>query len=216
MDPFRLCLAFGPITVYLLLLGALNLARRSFVVSGGRDGAALGLAISGLVMVGPVALFVPEAAALQFRSYVWGLLAAFYGLSLVLVLLAMRPRLVIYNIKAEQLRPILAELVERIDGEARWAGDSLILPGLGIQLYLDQWRGMRNMSLVSAGPNQDYAGWHRLERELVGALSQVDVGRNPRGVLFLGVGTILAGLLAWAVYKDPQSIARTLFEVIIR
>ncbi|MEI7903478.1 MAG: hypothetical protein WCK89_24835, partial [bacterium] len=61
MDPFRLCLAFGPVAIYAVLLGAINLLRRPFAVSGTRDAAALGLAVSGLVIVGPIELFLPPA-----------------------------------------------------------------------------------------------------------------------------------------------------------
>ena len=39
MDPFRLCLALGPVAIYLLLLGAVNLSRRPLLVSGVRDAA---------------------------------------------------------------------------------------------------------------------------------------------------------------------------------
>ena len=35
MDPFRLCLALGPVAVHLLLLGAVNVSRRPLLVSGG-------------------------------------------------------------------------------------------------------------------------------------------------------------------------------------
>ena len=87
-----------------------------------------------------------------------------------MVLLILRPRLVIYNISVDQLRPILAEVVERMDPEARWAGDCLFLPGLGVQLHLESFGWMRNVSLVSSGPKQDYQGWSRLE---------VGVGRGP-------------------------------------
>jgi hypothetical protein len=215
MDPLRLCLAFGPVAVYLLLMGALNLSRRAFIVSGTRDAAALGLAVSGFVLVGPISLFLPEAAAMHFRSYiVWGLLISCYGLTLTLILLMMRPRLVIYNISVDQLRPILAEVVDILDADGRWAGDSLVLPGLGVQLHLDQWFWTRNVSLVSSGSNQDYAGWRRLESALAGALARADVGRNPVGVALLGMGVFLVGLLAWAIYGDPQAIARTLFDVL--
>ena len=34
MDPFRVCLALGPVAIYLLLLGAINLSRRPLLVSG--------------------------------------------------------------------------------------------------------------------------------------------------------------------------------------
>ena len=39
MDPFRLCVALGPVAIYLLLVGTLNLFRRPFLVSGTRDAA---------------------------------------------------------------------------------------------------------------------------------------------------------------------------------
>ena len=75
MEPFHQCLALGPVAIYLLLLGVINLARRPLVVSGGRDAAALGLALSGLVFVGPMALLFPEGLAAHFglvgTRYLW-------------------------------------------------------------------------------------------------------------------------------------------------
>ena len=110
MDPFRLCLAMGPVAIYLLLLGTVNMFRRPFLVSGGRDTAALGLAISGLIIVGPVELLFPVSASVSFGTFtVWTCLIALYGLCLVFTLLMLRPRLVVYNILPDEFRPILAE-----------------------------------------------------------------------------------------------------------
>ena len=214
MDPFRLCLALGPVAVYLLLLGGINLSRRAFMVSGTRDAAALGLAISGLVIVGPIELFFPEAAAISFKGYVWLLLLAFYALCLVLVLLLMRPRLVIYNISVDQLRSILGDLVEQLDAGARWAGDSLVLPSLGVQLHVEGVASMRNVSLVSVGREQDHAGWRRLELALAAALEEVQVARNPRGASFLSAGVLIILILVIAIARDPQAVARELFDML--
>ncbi len=170
MEAFRQCVALGPVAIYLLVLGAIGLLRRPVVVSGGRDAAALALAVSGLVFVGPLALFFPESIAARMgpmgTRYVWLLLISLIVLCLVYMLLNLRPRLVIYNITADQLRPILEGIVERLDLEARWAGDSIFLPGLGVQLHLDGLGWMRNISLVSSGPKQDYRGWTRLAKEI--------------------------------------------------
>ena len=62
LDLFRLCVALGPVAIYLVMLGALNLSRRSLLVTGTRDAAALGLAVSGLIIVGPLELFFPDVA----------------------------------------------------------------------------------------------------------------------------------------------------------
>ena len=169
MEPFQQCLALGPIAIYLLLLGAINLSRRPVVVSGTRDAAALGLAVSGLIFVGPIALVFPESLAAHFgpvgTKYLWLTLVAVFATCLVLMLLSLRPRLNIYNISASQFRPILAEIVERMDPDARWAGDCLYLPALGVQLHLESVGWMRNVSLVSAGPKQEHQGWLRLGAE---------------------------------------------------
>ncbi len=215
MDPFRLCLALGPVATYLLLLAAINLARRPFVVSGTRDAATLGLAVSGLVIVGPMELFLPVPTVLRFGSYVWVLLIVLYALGLVLCLLVARPRLVVYNISTGKLRPILADVVARLDSEARWAGDSLLLPNLGVQLHLDSMSTLRNVSLVSVGPQQSYLGWRQLELGLRAALNEFEVGRNLRAVgLIAGVGLLLLVFLLQIIAIDPQAVAQAMFNMI--
>jgi len=213
MDTFHACLALGPVAVYLLLLGAINLSKRPFLVSGTRDATALGLAVSGFMIVGPLKLFFPEAAAAHFGPFVWLLLLAFYGLCLVLLLLLLRPRLIIYNISADQLRPILAELVDQLDPNGRWAGDMLLLPSLGVQLHVNELALMRNVSLSSVGGDQNYLGWRRLELSLAAALRRVEFGRNPRGISLITAGTLIAAALIWSVARDPQAVADVLVEI---
>jgi hypothetical protein len=214
MDTFRACLALGPLAVYLLLIGILNLSRRSFVVSGIRDAAALGLALSGFVIVGPIELCMPEAASVRFGPYVWVLLLAFYALCLMLGLLLLRPRLIVYNISADQLRAVLADLLDQLDSEARWAGDVLIMPGLGVQLHLDNLAAMRNVSLTSVGSSQDYLGWHRLESALAAALSRAPPKRNTRGAFLVAAGSAIILGLACAVARNPQAVAAALFDML--
>jgi len=214
MDPFRLCVALGPVAIYLLLLGTLNLFQRPFLVLGTRDTAALGVAVAGLVLVGPVELLMPVAASLKFGPIVWLLLIGLYFTVLSAILLFLRPRLVIYNISREELRPILADLAIDLDEEARWAGDCLVLPTLGVQLYLECSAAFRNVSLVSAGGVQSHVGWAHLEGALASALTRLEVSRNPRGIRLIGVGMALAGLLVFAVVSDPHAAAQSLIEVI--
>ena len=92
MDPLHVSIALGPLAVYFCLLGCLNLSRRPLITTGPRDTAALGVAISGLVLVGPMELFLPDAAAVEFGWKVWVLLLTLYGLGLTLIVLLMRIR----------------------------------------------------------------------------------------------------------------------------
>jgi hypothetical protein len=199
--------------MYLLLLGAINLSRRPFLVSGARDAAALALAVSGLMIVGPMELFFPFNAAAQYGPRVWLLLLALYAMCVVLVLLLLKPRLVIYNISVDKVRPILAELVEQLDADARWAGDSLVLPGLGVQLYVDNFAAFRSVSLISAGSNQNHQGWRRLEAALGVALAREEIHRNPHGLSLISAGLLIIAAIVVAIGQNPQAVAQSLLDI---
>jgi hypothetical protein len=213
-DVFPMCAAFEPLAVYLLLLGLLSLSRHPLLVSGGRDAAVLGLSLSGFAIIGPISLFFPEVLFARFQPYLWLLMAVFFAFCMVLALLTLRPRLVIYNISADQLRPILAELVERLDREARWAGDSLMLPTLGVQLHVDHSPFWRNVSLVSVGHRQNYLGWRKLELALRAALRRIEVARAYRGVVLAVLGILIAAWLVAAIAQDPQTVAEQLLDIV--
>ncbi len=131
-----------------------------------------------------------------------------------LVLLTLKPRLVIYNLTLDSLRPILADLVDRLDADARWAGDSLVLPALGVQLYVDSFSAMRSTSLVAAGGNQNPFGWRRLQRAFQDVLAREEVPRNPRGVSFIAIGLLLLAVIVLAVARDPQAAVRSVFDLL--
>lgn len=215
MNWFQFVLAFGPLGLYLLLIGAVNLMRHPLLVSAARDTAALALAVVGLVIAGPMELFFPLSASLLFGRYVWLLLIALYVLAVVSLLLAMRPRLVVYNISYQVLRPVLADVAVALDGDARWAGDNLLLPNLGVQLHVEAWPLLRNVSLVSTGARQDPAGWQRLERALRGALAQQEVNRNLPALLFVVLGALLIAA-SLAAAGNPQHAAGSLFSLLGR
>jgi hypothetical protein len=212
-EPFRICLALGPVAIYLLLFGTINLARRPFVVSAARDLAALALAAVGLVAVGPMELFFPLAASIRFGAYVWALMLGLYVLFVVFLILFLRPRLIIYNISIDELRPILADLAGKLDADARWAGDSLWLPSLGVQLHVDSVAKMRNVTLASSGPAQNPQGWRRLELALQAALAQVEVPRNVRAVSLISAAAIILLFLILAVSSDPQNVAQAIVNM---
>lgn len=216
IDPFRLLVAVLPLAAYCLLLGLINLTRRPFLTTGARDLAALGVAVSGLMIVGPMELMMPEVAAVRFGQYVWVFLLTFYGLCVALLVLLSRPRLVIYNLSIDQLRSVLAEVVAAIDPGARWAGDSLVLPRLGVQLHVDYFPAMRHVTLVANGPRQDFEGWQRLEVALVAALRETRVVPNPRAVSLVTFSLLLlVGSLIYMV-GQPQAVAQGFQELFWR
>lgn len=214
MDPLRLGIALSPLAAYVLLLGLVNLSSRPLLTSGGRDLAALALGISGLVVIGPMELFFPELAVERLGGYVWLLLAACYALLVVLLMLVARPRLVIYNMTVEQLRPTLANVVSDLDPDARWAGECLVLPRLGVQLHVEPFLAMRNVQLASSGPHQSFAGWRRLEQGLVQRLKGISSSPNPYGFSLVFFGLLMVALITYSVVSDAGSVPQTLREML--
>jgi hypothetical protein len=214
MDPLHLAIALGPLTVYFFLVGLVNLSRRPLLTTGARDVAALGVGIGGLVVAGPMELFLPEQAASRFGPYVWLLLLALYGMCLTLLALLLRPRLVVYNITLEQLRPVLGETAAELDPDARWAGMSLVLPRLGVSLYVEPSPALRNVQLISVGPRQNYAGWSRLEVALAGALRQMTVAPNRFGGSLVFFAVTMAAFIAYATLSQPAAVAAALQEML--
>jgi hypothetical protein len=213
VDPFRLAVALVPLAAYMLLLALVNARRRPFLTSGGSDMAALGLALSGLMFVGPLELFRPEAATRQFGNYIWLFLILFYWLWLLLVVLLARPRLVVYNISIEELHPVLAGAANRLDPDVRWAGNHLMLPSLGVHLHLDSLDIMRNVSLVSSGGRQNIDGWRRLSRELARSFTPMRVKRNPRTVGLMFVALALLALCVSQMLNNPVETVQAMREV---
>ena len=188
------------------MLGIMHLAKRPVVVTGAGELASLFAALTGLAFVGPIALFRPEAATAQFGDLIWLFLISFYWLWAALIVMLCRPRLVVYNLPPSELRPVLAEAIGQLDTEARWAGSSLVLPSLGVQLHLDSVGWLHNTALVASGGEQDLGGWRRLERSLKRALRPVETTAKPQAVLFLGLGLVLLVASVSSLVSDPAAV----------
>lgn len=213
-DAWHLCVAFGPLGIYFLLLGLLNLSRRPFITTGARDAAALGVAVAGFVVIGPMELFMPLSALDRFGGYVWLLLLTFYALCLSLTVLTMRPRLVIYNTDLDSLRPILSHVSATLDPEVRWAGDSLVMPRMGVRLNIEAHPAARNVQLVSAGVRQDYLGWRQLEYGLAESLRESPAGKSFYGAALALLGVVMLGCIAWWMAASPAEVAQGLDQML--
>lgn len=198
--------ALGPLALYLLGLGAVNLRGRPLATTGLRDLVVLAIALGGMVIVGPMELFLPDAAVAVFGVWTWAIMVGFYGASVLFLGLSLRPRVVVYNISPERMHAILASVALQLDGEARWAGASLLLPELGVHLQIEPFRAMRSVSLVSVGPRQNLDGWAAIHEQLTAALAHEHSGANPRGYSLLSFAAMMIAMLTWKIWSDPTAL----------
>jgi hypothetical protein len=213
IDPFRICVALGPLALYLLVLGWLNFARRPTVINGARDMAALGFGVAGLLVVGPIELLMPRIPS-DLSGYVWLILLLIYALALTLGVLLSKPRIVVYNTALDQLRPVLSETVNELDPDARWAGGSVALPRLSVELFLDDNPSFRNVTLVATASPQSYAGWRILEKALRTQLrARVESAPNMCGLISFVLTFGFTAWMAWMVYKRADEITQGFQEM---
>jgi hypothetical protein len=209
-DVFHLAIALIPLAIYMVLLGGIHLRGRPLVTTGGRDVAALALAICGFAVVGPMELFFPEPAAREIGSWVWMLMLTFYSLCATLTILLSKPRVIIYNVSYERLRPVLGAIVPTLDKDARWAGECIVLPNLSMQLHVEFSPVTRNAQLIATGTRQGFEGWKRLESELATALRERNSSRNPFGVSMSIAGVAILGCVVFLLIRDSAEVAQAL------
>ena len=201
-NPFTL----GPLALYFIALAAANSGQRSRIVTGQQDLTALALGLIGFVMAGPIMLFLPVEALGFWGILTWLMLAVLYALMIVFVGSMFPPRLIVYNIQPEELRSILASVAFDLDQESKWCGNSLIIPGLSVQLYIEKNRALRNVSLIATGNGQDVQGWRRLEKSLTLALSKHQTSRNRTWLLMLLLGLGIGAISLIMLYFHSQAI----------
>lgn len=200
-DPVRLAIAVCPLAAYLALIGFINLRRAPFITSGGRDALALSIGLSGLAMIGPLALMMPSWSISVYGSYAWLMMLTLYFLMVAFFILTRRPRIIAYNTTIKHLRPLLREVADGLDPAARWAGESLFLPTLQLHLVMEEDYGTRNVQIKSIGPRQDYNGWRQLELALVQVLRQHEkLSINPYGIFLVGIGVFMLFAVCLQVY----------------
>jgi len=200
-------IAIVPLGCYLLGLAWAHLRRRPLAVSGVFDGAMLAIAVSGLAMVGPLALLMPVTGG---SPWSWPVLAVLFALCVAVCVLVSRPRMVVYNITVDQFRPLVAEVVSSLDPTARWAGESAALPERGFQLHIEGNGSLRTVSVVNVGERSSPEGWGEFTRRLRRAVRGLPVRRSPWGGLFAGLGFGLIAVAIWLAIGPswwPLSIA---------
>lgn len=194
LDSIPLWASLVPLAVYLMAIGAAHALRRPVAVSGAWDGLLLGVGVSGLVLVGPVALLAPAVGGSGWNAVLLLLLA---GLFAALGMLVSRPRLVIYNITVDQLRPLVAAVVAGLDPSARWAGATAALPARRFEVRIDGHGATRSVTLVSAGDRPGGEGWSEFCLRLRRRLRGLRVRSSGWAPAFFTLGGVLLAISLW-------------------
>lgn len=207
-EPFTILLALLPLIGYLIVFSVIRLSGHALVTTGGRDIAALAIAISGMLAIGPAELFFPTAAATMFGPLVWVALGAFYALSVSLIALTTQPKLVVYGRTPDELFQPLLAAAKQVDAEAQGDVNSLqvTLPKVGIRLRVDGQRGIDYAQVVSFEPYMSMRFWSSLLSALRGEVRKQTTPLPRRGFAMLFVALALCSLLVWKSFGNQELV----------
>jgi len=218
IDPFVLLAATLPLIGYCLLLAVVRVSGRTLVTTGGRDLAAVLVAVAGFVMVGPAELFFPHGTATLLGAWVWFPLALLYLLVGTLAVLTSRPRLVVYGRTSEELYPAVLRAAKSIDGDA--TGDveqwQVHLPAKKIDLRLDGPPGHDCLTVESFQASLPPAFWDQLLSALRTESRATLPPPRRRGWWMLAGTVIVLGLIAQYAVAHPAALAAGFRQWLVR
>ncbi len=100
ISPLAFTIAAVPAAIYLMMLGRFRLSRRPMVTTVARW-RRFWYRHHGIGLYRPDAIVLSTYAAARFAGWVWGMLLALYLLSVLLIVLGCRPRLIVYGLDEE-------------------------------------------------------------------------------------------------------------------
>lgn len=208
IETIYLLIALLPLIAYLMLLSLIRLSGRVLITTGGRDIAALGFSVAGLVAIGPGELFFPKAAAGVFGAWVWLALATFYALIVSLLALTSRPRLVVYGRAPNQMLAPLLEASRELDPDATSDPETLqvFLPKLRVHLRAAGHQAIDTTSIESFEPIATTAFWEKLLGHLRDKAESTSPPVPRKGGMMLIVALGLATLVMWQAIIDRQQV----------
>ncbi|MDX1963302.1 MAG: hypothetical protein SFX18_09125 [Pirellulales bacterium] len=216
MELTHLAIALFPLALYLMWIGLRGLSRRPLLMRGSTNLALVATAVLGLLLCGPLPLFLPANTITRFGPYVWVLVLALYVLVTILAMLLAPPSLIVTNISSEVLRPLVAEIVGKMDPLCSWAGECVNLPQVGMQLRCEGQPIFQAVVLQSQGSRQNLQGWDHLRRELHSALGKIAVTPNSWSPLWLLGGLSLGAWPVWLFWSDQQMLVRAFGELLTK
>lgn len=208
MSRLELLVAFLPLALYAGHLYRLHAADRPRLVGGGLDKVRLGLALSGVLLVGPMKYFLLldsfafwETLVRGGGFFVWIML--YFLLVVAITWLSLRiaswtqENLVLYNTTVDELTEPLQKTLFQLDPDCRQAGKVFSLPTLGVQFYLVENRPFRNVTLIATGRDQATEAWQQLEKRLAAGCEDLPVRRNGVRWIFAAVFLLLVFTLLY-------------------
>lgn len=218
IEPFPALIAFTPLIIYLFAFATLRIAGLAWVSTGARDLAAVLMAVSGFIVIGPMELFFPNATASYLGAIVWAPLILLYLLLACLLILSSKPKLIIYGRTMDDVYPALVRAAREMDAGTIENGEQMQvhLPNLKAHFRIEAAPGHDCLSVIAFEPLLPPGVWSSLRKQLRTHLKTTAAPRPRHGWLMLSVASALTYYLARYLFAEPARVVEGFREWVIR
>ncbi|MEC7500846.1 MAG: hypothetical protein VX970_03870 [Planctomycetota bacterium] len=194
MDFFSIRTAFIPLSFYLFFLGVMNLSRKTRVLTGRQDLIALSFGVAGLVIVGPLQIFLPPAGMIRFGNHIWYPVVVLYLFGVLWLSMICRQRLIFYNLKYDAFSRIFERVTEREIWTVQRHGDVVQISELKIQFEILVAEAVKNITLRATRGEQSSAGWNALQNAIRDELLSHYTVPSVYGWIYVASGIVVAAV----------------------
>src|SRR5262245_48997288 len=212
LNQLIICANLLPIGTYLCVLGLFHSIGRPLVATGARDYLALALALSGLIITGPIDYILHGRMLPDFlvHSHLIGLVI--YALLVAALFPRGHEKLVIYNCQLSYVVEAVHAILQRLGHKFQEVPGGWILAERGVSLECDSFGGLNNVTLHFHGM-RDRQLFCDMHKQLLEVLAAKRTGWSLVGLAMAAAGGLVLAFPVWVVARDPQNIVAAIREV---
>ena len=208
-----ICVNLLPIGTYLCVLGLFHTIGRPLITTGVRDYLALAVALSGLVITGPIDYILHYRMLPDFLVHSHWIGIGLYLLFVAALLPRSHEKLIIYNCSEQSVAAALRTILGQSGLTFQELPGGWILPERGVSLELDSFPALRNLTLRFHGM-RDRVLFGNIHDELAELLSASRTGWSLVGLCMAAAGGIVLAFPVWILAQDPQNIVALFRQVL--
>ena len=210
---FVICVNLLPIGTYLCVLGLFHAVGRPLITTGVRDYFALVLALSGLVITGPIDYILHYRMLPDFLIHSHWISLGLYLLLVAALLPRSHEKLIVFNGSESTVAAAVRTILSQPGQTLQEVPGGWILPERGVSVELDSFPAFRNVTLRFHGM-RDRELFRNVLDGLVELLAPTHTGWSAVGLCLAATGGIVLAFPVWILAQDPQNIVALFRQVL--
>jgi len=210
--PLVIFVMLVPVGSYFCMLGLIHASGRPWVTTGVRDYLALAVALSGLIITGPLQLLLHSEFVPVFVARHWWVAPALYCLLVIAFIPRPYVSMVIYNIDEAEVTAAIRRILGRAGVNTQEVPGAWMLSERGLRIELDVFAPLSNVVVYFRGTDREL--YQRLYRELPAELAYSPRNWSLPGLTLGVAGAVLLAFPMWVLASSHMDLISLVRQVL--